>query len=364
MLALSTLLVCGAQACRRKAPTTDAGPSGVPVRDSGSHAPDRPRAATEGHTSLAELASRLGPRLVTLVGAGEPTGGPLAALPAEPSATPWSGAPTDGNEAALGAGFVIDGQRLVVTSARVAGDAPSLTVRLGSGEVTTATVHGVDAEVDLAVLTLDRAARSTEPLPDCTRVRAGDAVAVIADPFGQGPTVTTGVVRSPRAPLRGGDLQPGLLALDAVVDAANWGGAVVDPSGCLVGMAVSSDPGSRVGLALPARELRRIAAALLEERGVSTAWIGLWVRSVEPARDGSATSGGLVVTRVVPDGPAAAAGILPDDVIVEFAGEPTSSPGELAALTAASRPGEEIPVSVARGGRLVALRVLPATTPR
>ena len=258
----------------------------------------------------------------------------------------------------------MDGQRLVVTSARVAGDAPSLTVRFADGRTVEATVRGLDPDLDLALLSLEQPLRETLTLSDAARPRPGDWVAVLANPFGADATVTVGVVR---AVSEGSDGEPRgpfapFLALDATVDAASWGGAVVDSSGRLVGMAVAgSAPATRVGLVLPTGELRRAAAAIHERGGPSRVWLGLWVRPLEEQAGGDRS---LVVTSIVAGGPADNAGIRPGDVLLEFAGEPVASPSRLAALASRVPVDQDVPFVLQRDGTRLSHHIRPAAMPQ
>jgi len=363
--------------CRLKEQgSRDSGTDTTPRRDAPVVTAPAPPPCARVPGSFAEVASRLAPSLVTLLGPEGADASPQSAFPLMPSGSSLSPLPAarsdDEVRVPLGTGFVVDGQRLVVTSSEVAGDAPVLWVRLADGRTVEATPRGVDPDLDLAVLSLESPLREGVAMTDAARVRPGNWVAVLGDPFGTGVTVTAGVVRAlPSPPSEEEDQErPGgrFLSVDAAVDAANRGGPVVDAAARLVGMAVtSSSTASRMSLVLPASELRRASAGLVERGQATRAWIGLWVRSidgerareleVEPPR-------GLLVTRIVGGGPADVAGVRPDDVIVEFSGEPVSTPARLGALAARAAADQEVPVEIVRDGRRQTLRIRPAAMPQ
>lgn len=377
-LATALFVALAPTACRRRvSPVQDASPDAVVSERPGQGtAPAAPPPCARVPGSFAEVTARLSPALVTLLGPEGSTTAPGDALPLAPGAAsgePPPAPPAGGEEprVPLGAGFVVDGERLVVTSAEVAGDAPGLVVRLADGRQVDATLRGVDPELDLAVLVLDEPIHQAVAMTECARLRPGDWVAVLADPFGAGATVTVGVVRSmPVGDEANEAVGPAgqFIAVDAAVDAANRGGAVVDAAARLVGMAVTAPGGgSRMSLVLPAGELRRAAAELLEHGESPRAWIGLWVRPLEPdaARElGLSPPRGLLATRIVEGGPADLAGIRAGDVVVEFSGEPVATPSRLGLLASRAPAGQPVPIVVFREGRHEELQLRPASMPQ
>lgn len=298
--------------------------------------------------------------------------GPASALPlfkAGPAASPGA-AKTGDDLSALGAGFLLDAEGLVVTSSHIVGEAPMVTIALRDGTKRQATVRGTDGSVDLTLLSLDAPVPEAIALTDTSRLRPGDWIALLSNPFGTGVNVTAGVLRF-RAGEEGASFPRALspfLGADLTVDRANQGGLVVDAGGRMVGMAVSTTAaGSDIGLLLPASDLRRRVAKLSGSGRPPRTWIGLWVRPLgaeEAAEVGLDPPRGLQVTRVVPAGPAHDAGIRPGDIILELAGEATSSPAALGSLAARFDADQIIPVLVWRDGRQRTLRLHPAPMPQ
>ncbi len=372
------LLILAAAGCRRKTLEADAG-----------EAPDLPTPPTtpaplstavpppcaDAPGSFAELTARLAPNVVTLFGDANAAvdTGPRSALPlAWAETTPHrTTAETAEAMTPLGTGFLLEAGTHVITSRRVLGRATTLAVELRNGERRSATLRGTDQELDIALLLLEDPVTDALPLVSAARPRPGDWVAVIGDAFGNAPSVTAGVVRFSQRPGPLSEERPQMARLygvDATIDAANWGGPVVDASGGLIGLATASPrAGSRVGLVVPADRLRRVVGQLAQHGHPARVWIGLWVRpldqdraqelDIEPPR-------GLLVSRVAPSGPAQEAGLEPNDVIVEFAGQPVSTPGELGTLATSSEPDQPIPLVVIRDGRPRSLRLRPAPMPQ
>ena len=157
---------------------------------------------------------------------------------------------------AVGTGFIVDPSGIIVTNFHVAGKADSITVKLSDGRKLSAKLLGGDEKTDLAVLKVD----SDKPLPyvefgDATKVRVGQSVMAVGNPFGLGGTVTTGIVSA-----RGRDIQSGqfddYIQTDAAINRGNSGGPLFDMDGKVIGIntAIFSPSGGSVGLgfAIPA----------------------------------------------------------------------------------------------------------------
>lgn len=325
--------------------------------------------------SFAEIAARLTPNVVTIQGGdnsamGSP--GPAAALPL---LWPTSNAPaatsSESEMTPLGSGFLLGADSVVITSYQIVGRSSPLTVKLHNGREVSATLRGTDPDLDLAILSLEEAVEDANTLHDSSRLSPGDWISVLSNSFGTETTVTAGVVRFTMAPA---DQSPThlllrqFLGVDATIDAANWGGLVVDTGGRLVGLAIAAPRvGSEVGVVLPAAMLRRNVDQLSRHGHPGRTWIGLWVRPLE--RDQALALGiepprGLLVTRVAPTGPAQEAGVESDDIILELSGEPVSSASALGAIAARVAAGQSVPMVVLRDGHPRTLRLRPAPMPQ
>jgi S1-C subfamily serine protease len=325
--------------------------------------------------SFAEIASRLSPNIVTILGTADEergSSGPSVALPLVwPSSSSQATTGAESEATFLGTGFLLRADAVVITSHHVVGSTSPLTVLLHDDQIVSATIRGADPDLDLAILSLEEPVDDAMTLSNCSRISPGDWIAVLSNPFGSETTVTAGVVRFTTAPedqLPSHHLLRRFLGVDATIDAANWGGLVVDTGGRVVGLAIAaSRAGSEVGVVLPAPTLRRHVDQLVRHGHPGRTWIGLWVRPLE--RDQAVALGidppsGLLVTRVAPTGPAQEAGVESDDIILEVSGQAVSSASALGAIAARVDAGQSVPMVVLRDGRPRTLRLRPAPMPQ
>jgi serine protease Do len=262
---------------------------------------------------------------------------------------------------AFGSGFVIDPAGYVVTNNHVVEGAGEIKVTLNDGTEYAATVKGRDPATDLALLEVE----ADRPLPavsfgDSSRVRVGEWVVAVGNPFGLGGSATAGIVSARGRDIRSGPFDD-YLQIDAPINMGNSGGPVFDMRGEVIGIntAIFSPNGGSVGIgfAIPASLAQPVVAELRAAGEVRRGWLGVEVQDLDP---GAAQSLGLedargaLVARVVPDSPAAKAGVRPGDVIVSFGGQAVGRIKDLTRLVAAT--GEdEVRIEVWRGGKLTGL---------
>ena len=281
----------------------------------------------------------------------------------EPESTPL---------ASTGTGFVIDEAGLILTNHHVVDSATRIEVQFfGDDERYEARVLGGDRLTDSALLELVE--RPDRKLPaakfgDSDRMAPGDWVMAIGAPFGLNHTVTVGVISALARPLRP---VPGrtneMLQTDAAINPGNSGGPLLNVRGEVIGMNTSiiSDRGSNagVGFAVP---INTVLDLLDELRGgqVTRGVIGVQIGDV-PRDDyrllGLDAPRGVVVSTVVPGGPADNADIQPGDVIVAYADEPVADSLDLQRRVVATRPGTRVDVDVVRNGRPLTLDVTIGT---
>lgn len=266
---------------------------------------------------------------------------------------------------ALGSGFIVSADGEIVTNNHVVDGATQINVTLDDGKEYTAKLVGRDAKADLAVLKID-AGRSlpTVSWGDSDKLRAGDPVLAIGNPFGIGTTVTSGIVSA-----RGRDLHNGpyddFIQVDAPINHGNSGGPLVDAEGHVVGIntAIYSPNGGSVGVgfAIPSDQAQHIVAQLAKGGSIEHGYIGVEIQPVDndaAEAMGMSDASGALVAKVVKDSPAAKAGVKPGDVITAYAGKPVGSPHELSRLVADSAPGAKADLTVWRGGRKVDLNIV------
>jgi len=228
----------------------------------------------------------------------------------------------------LGSGFIIDPSGLVVTNNHVIADADEITVILHDNTSLKAEVVGKDIKTDLALLRV----KADHPLPavgfgDSDKMKIGDWVLAIGNPFGLGGTVTAGIVSA-----RARDIQQGpyddFIQTDAAINRGNSGGPMFNMNGEVVGIntAIFSPSGGSIGIgfAIPSDLAKPVIAQLKEFGHARRGWLGVRIQSVtdEIAESlGLDKPHGALVATVSDKGPAQAAGIQPGDVVLSFDGK-------------------------------------------
>ncbi len=257
----------------------------------------------------------------------------------------------------LGSGFVIDPSGYVVTNNHVIADADEITVIFGDDQEYPAKLIGTDTKTDLALLKIDR----EQPFPfvpwaDSDRVRVGDWMIAIGNPFGLGSTVTAGIISA-----RGRDIRAGpyddFFQVDAAINRGNSGGPSFTIEGEVFGVntAIFSPSGGNVGIgfAIPSNLAKPVIDSLMKSGKVARGWLGVRIQSVtdEIAESlGLPETRGALIASVTPGGPAAESGIQAGDVILEFDGKTIDRMRSLPRLVAETSIGKEAPVKLWRKG--------------
>lgn len=256
----------------------------------------------------------------------------------------------------LGSGVIINKQGLIVTNGHVVRDLGPIQVELANGETLAADLVGIDEATDLAVLQVRGADLPTIALGDPSKLRSGDVVLTIGNPYGIGQTVSLGIVSGIGRSRLGLTEVEDFIQTDAAINPGSSGGALVDIQGRLVGIATAalseSGHSEGVGFAIPATLVMQVVEAIADSDGAERGWLGLGGRSVTSdleQRFGLRASTGVLVSTVVEDGPAAAAGLRAGDVITEFAGTKVDDAFQLRTLISATAPDQEVALVLWRG---------------
>jgi S1-C subfamily serine protease len=206
-------------------------------------------------------------------------------------------------------------------------------------------------------------------------LQVGDVVLAIGNPFGVGQTVTSGIVSALGRSQLGINTFENFIQTDAAINPGNSGGALVDVNGHLMGIntAIYSRSGGSMGIgfAIPISTAKQVMQDLLKNGKVIRGWIGVepqdmsaeLAESFELPKSGQTLPAGVVITGVLKNGPAAAAGIRPGDVIVKVAGQPVRNVSELLTQVAGLKPGVPAEVNIWRRQGEVNLRLTPAERP-
>ena len=322
--------------------------------------------------SFVKLAQRLRPSVVQLSTTVPVRGGPADWFPRgslEDRTT--SGAFGERLRRSLGTGFVLDKQGHILTNAHVVRRAEQ--VRAHIGEVTMpAQVLGQDEDADVALLRVKpKAGVRLIPvlLGDSDQLKAGEWVAALGNPFGQGISVGVGVVSA--LPLR--DLvtgKPGLWGLiqtDADIHPGNSGGPLINVQGEVVGIATAVDrQAGRLGFAVPINAARGVVRLLKRSGRTERAWVGLYmdqVTEVWAKKVGLDRAHGALVTGVVAGGPGERAGIVDGDIILEFEGREVDDHRTLPRWVALAGVNTGVTVKVWRAKKTLTLKVTTASMP-
>jgi Do/DeqQ family serine protease len=277
-------------------------------------------------------------------------------------------APRDEGRAA-GSGVLVDPRGYILTNNHVVENATAIEVRLSDDRKFKATLVGRDGRTDLAVLRIENPAG---PLPvadlgDSDRLRVGQWAIAIGNPFGLDRTVTVGIISATGRTHVGVATYEAFIQTDASINPGNSGGPLLNLDGRVVGIntaIVSSGQG--IGFAIPINLARDIMTQLINRGKVVRGWLGIAIQDLSPelaAGFGVKEDAGVLVADVKKDGPAAAAGLQPGDVIVEFGGSAIKDVPDLQKRVAAIEPGRAAPVKVIREKKVVTLSVTVGEQP-
>src|SRR5450759_161500 len=257
----------------------------------------------------------------------------------------------------LGSGFIIDASGLVVTNNHVIADADEINVILNDGTTLKADIVGRDTKTDLALLRV----KPNKPLKavkfgDSDKLRLGEWVIAIGNPFSLGGTVTAGIVSA-----RNRDIQSGpydnYIQTDAAINRGNSGGPLFSLNGEVIGVntAIISPSGGSIGIgfAVPSKTALAVIDQLRQFKEVRRGWLGVRIQqvtdeiadslSIKPAR-------GALIAGSADKGPAKPAGIEPGDVIVKFDGQDIKEMRDLPKIVAETPVGKDVEVTIIRKG--------------
>jgi S1-C subfamily serine protease len=268
-----------------------------------------------------------------------------------------------------GSAVVLREDGFLLTCAHVVGadDARGRAAFIDGAEPTFEVV-GRDPLTDLALIRVDAAGLVPAEMGEAGRLRVGQLVVAIGNPHGLGGTVTAGVVSAlgRSLPARSGRTQrsiPDVIQTDAALNPGNSGGALADSRGRVVGVNTAL-AGVGLGLAVPINAAtRRIVSELMTTGRVRRAFVGIagGDRPLPPAvRLQVGRPSGVEVISVDPDGPAAAAGIRPEDLIVAVDGRPVERMDDLLRLMGGDAVGIAVTLGIVRAGRPIEVALVPA----
>jgi serine protease Do len=257
----------------------------------------------------------------------------------------------------LGSGFIVDTSGIVVTNNHVIADADEINVIMNDGTKIKAELVGVDKKTDLAVLKF----KPLKPLiavkfGDSDKLRLGEWVIAIGNPFSLGGTVTAGIVSARNRDINSGPYDS-YIQTDAAINRGNSGGPLFNLDGEVIGvntLIISPSGGSiGIGFAVPSKTVAGVVDSLRQFGELRRGWLGVRIQqvtdeiaeslSIKPAR-------GALIAGVEDKGPAKPAGIEPGDVVIKFDGKDIKEPKDLSRVVADTAVGKEVDVVIIRKG--------------
>jgi serine protease Do len=271
----------------------------------------------------------------------------------------------------LGSGVIVTEDGYILTNNHVVDGADEVKVALNSGKEYTARVVGKDPKSDIAVLKVEAKDLPIALQGNSDSIEVGDVVLAVGNPFGIGQTVTTGIVSATGRASLGLDYED-FIQTDAAINPGNSGGALVDAAGRLIGIntAILSRTGGNqgIGFAIPVNLARSVMESLIREGHVVRGFLGVSIQNVTPdlaqAFDMKEAKGALI-SEVMPDTPAAKAGLENGDIILEYNGKKVDDSRHLKLTVAQTAPGTKVPLKILRDGKTkeldVVVKELPAS---
>jgi len=260
-----------------------------------------------------------------------------------------------------GSGFVIDASGLIVTNAHVVEGAASIQVRLADGKRFQGKVVGRDNRVDLALLKIEGATGLTPlPLGDSNRLRVGEFVLALGNPFGLEQSVSFGIVSRKGAPLTVAAPGFDFIQTDAAINPGNSGGPLVNVAGEVIGVNTMAARNGSIGFAIPANLVKMLLPQLATKGRVDWGWLGVSISEVtedDLDRLKLREARGVLVRSVLPGDPADKGGVRTNDVIVVIDGARLESPRDLQRVVSSTPVGKRVRVVLLREGQETEVKV-------
>ncbi len=255
----------------------------------------------------------------------------------------------------MGSGVIISADGYILTNSHVVKDADEIKVNLSDKRSFTAKVVGADPESDIAVVKIEATNLPTAKLGDSSKLRVGEIVFAIGNPFGLNRTVTRGIVSATGRTNVGIIDYENFIQTDAAINPGNSGGPLVNINSEVIGIntAIASRSGGYqgVGFAIPSTAAKQIMDELIKNGKVRRGLIGVQITNVDDALAksfGRPDSEGALVQEAIPGGAAEKAGVKAGDIILKFNGKPVSSAADLKNMVGMEKPGAAAALNIWR----------------
>ena len=258
--------------------------------------------------------------------------------------------PQSQKEYSLGSGVIVSPDGYILTNNHVVAGASDVEVSTQDRKQYKAKVIGTDPRTDVAVLKIEASGLPTLTLGDASKLKVGDLVFAIGDPFGIGETATMGIVSATGRALGGAiEHYEDFIQTDAAINPGNSGGALIDARGDLIGINTAilsngSEQGGNegIGFAIPINLAHHIMDQIVEHGKVIRGYLGVTIQAVSPDMAkafGLNQGGGALIGDVKPGGPAAKGGLQRGDIVLQLNGTPVTGPDDLSLRVSELAPG-------------------------
>lgn len=273
---------------------------------------------------------------------------------------------------ALGSGFVVSEDGYIVTNNHVVSNADEIFVKFSDGREYKTKLIGTSPEVDIAVLKIE-ANEKFKPLEfsDSDKIEIGQWAIAFGNPMGLNDSMTVGVISAAGRSSLGIEEIENFIQTDAAINQGNSGGPLIDINGRVIGVntAILSASGGSVGLgfAIPSNLASVVKDSIIATGKFEKPYIGVYLNNLDSEKIKALnikSTNGVLIAKVVADGPAARAGIQANDLIVAVNGKAVNSAGAFIGELAAKKVGESVELSVIRNSQTVKIRVTLEETPK
>jgi S1-C subfamily serine protease len=270
-----------------------------------------------------------------------------------------------------GSGVILSPDGYALTNHHVVRGARRLEAMLHDGRVVAAELVGTDPDTDLALMRLGGGGHAAADLGDSNALKVGEIAVAIGNPLGLQATVTAGVVSTLRRTLRaeGGRLIEDVIQTDAALNPGNSGGGLLDGRGRVIGINTAMIGGAQgLCFAVPINTAKRIVPELMRNGRVARGWLGVSAQTQALSkaltrRLGLDQNAGVLIVQVVEDGPGAAAGLLPGDVLLAIDAHPAASADDVHRLLSGEKIGQRIALTILRDGAKMMLELKVTARP-
>ena len=271
----------------------------------------------------------------------------------------------------LGSGFVVSKDGYVVTNNHVIDGADEIYVKFSNGREYRTKLVGTSPEVDIAVLKID-SNETFKPLEfaNSDQVQIGQWSIAFGNPLGLNDSMTVGIVSAAGRSSLGIEEIENFIQTDAAINQGNSGGPLIDITGKVIGVntAIYSQSGGSVGIgfAIPANLVTTVKDSIIATGKFEKPYIGIYLGNLDADKVKALnlkSSNGVFIAGTVPNGPAAAAGITKNDIIIAVDGKEVNSAGAFVGEIAAKKVGQSIKLTISRNGKTSEVSVTLAKTP-